>query len=739
MKIYKIIGLTMSVLLLTGIGANIALADLDALKAEENNKTDINISTGYRGVSEDNNPSRALEYDSLKSSPLFNVDLATDQGSYFLNFNFDYLNENDYSGELELNSKGLAQVNLRSERFFHNLDHVPYDNGYTGGEPTAAVPDPGPPLVRVPSGTPAEGSRPDGEFTNSLGNDVIRTFYTDQNPNDDYGLRLDTNEFEVKLKHPTYPAHLNLAYWRYEKKGDKQLRFVGENCATACHMQSKTRKVDRVTEEFKAEVDAHAGMIDFALEALFRTFRDNESIPTDYFGSHARGRDEDLLEHSEDPDSKLTEVTLKANTAPSGGLVGSASFTIGERENQSDLTSVAPVKAETDYYQASADVTYTPGKNWTFNARYRLLDLDSDNTDQFNVDEYGNTNGNPLDVRDPVDITRSWYEAIVNYRPSRQLTITGELRREEIDRSNTGHGGSHSSSDDPTVAITINPSWDLPAEEIITRAKVGFKSRLLDKSALKLSGWVSIQHDDDPAYGSSFQDSQQLFLSSSYNPSPFWGLLANVNLLKQENDEYELHGYSIDREKKQQNINLSTYVTPLNGLSFDLNYGYFHTDIDQDILFGTGYAFVPKPYFPPNSAIGPVNYAFTDNSNDYSQTVNALTLGVTWQAHEDLSCRLEGNYTRSKASFSPNFDDGTYPYNIYGPTPLYYGDTDSSDLKKISELDIRQIGLRSRVNWQIDNNWSCAVEATYDDYDDKNSNYYDGSVQTAMVSFSRGW
>ncbi len=738
MKIYKLIGTTMFVLLLTGIGANIALADLEKLKEEENSKTDINISAGYRGVSEDKNPSRALEYDSLKSSPLFNVDLATDQGSYFLNFNFDYLNENDYSGELDLNSKGLAQVNLRSERFFHNLDHVPYDNGYTGGEPTAAVPDPGPPLVRVPTGTPVEGSRPDGAFTNSLGNEVIRTFYTDQNPNDDYGLRLDTNEFEVKLKHPTYPAHINLAYWRYEKKGDKQMRFVGENCATACHMQSKTRKIDRVTEEFKAEADAHAGMIDFALEALFRTFRDNESIPTDYFGSHSRGRDEDLFEHSEDPDSKLTEVTLKANTAPSGGLVGSASFTIGERENQSDLTSVAPVKAETDYYKACADVTYTPGKNWTFNARYRLIDLDSDNTDQFNVDEYGNTNGNPLDVRDPVDITRSWYEAIVNYRPSRQLTITGELRREEIDRSNTGHGGSHSSSDDPAVAITINPSWDLPTEEVITRAKIGFKSRLLDKSALKLSGWVSIQHDDDPAYGTSFQDSQQLFLSSSYNPSPFWGLLANVNLLKQENDEYELHGYSIDREKKQQNINLSTYVTPLNGLSFDLNYGYFHTDIDQDILIGTGTATVYKP----SPIVGQsFNYAFADDSNDYSQTVNALTLGVTWQAREDLSCRLEGNYTRSKASFSPDFDEaGPYPYNIYGDGDLYYGELpNSSSLKKISELDIRQIGLRSRLNWQIDNNWSCAVEATYDDYDDKNSNYSDGSVQTAMVSFSRGW
>ena len=551
-------------------------------------------------------------------------------------------------------------------------------------------------------------------------------------------MRIDTNEAKVKVKIPGYPAHINLAYWRYEKKGEKQMRFVGENCATACHMQSKTRKIDRVTEEVKAEVDAHAGMIDIALEALFRTFRDREAIPRDYFGGHDRGRDVsgNPLEHSEDPDSKLSEITIKANTAPSGGLVGSTSFTIGERENQSDLSLISPVRATTDYYKTTADVTYTPGENWTFNFRYRLLDLDSENTDQFGVDGYGNTNENPLDVRDPVDITRSWYEAIVSYRPSRHLTIKGELRREEIDRGNTGPGDRHESQADPIEKIIINPEWQLPDEEVITRAKIGFSSRLLNKSAFKLSGWVALQHNDDPAYGTSYGDSQQLFLSSSYNPSPFWGVLANVNLLKQENDEHELHGYSLDREKQQQSLSLSTYVTPGDGLSFDLNYGYFRTAIDQDILFGTGSAFVPKPPF-----FRPVNYAIVDDSADYRQTVHALTLGMTWQALETLSCRLEGHYTQSKASFSPDFDEaGPYPYNIYGPSPLYYGELpNSSGLKEINELDIRQVGLRSRVNWQIDKDWSCAVEATYDSYDDQNSDLYDGSIQTATVSFSRGW
>ena len=351
------------------------------------------------------------------------------------------------------------------------------------------------------------------------------------------------------------------------------------------------------------------------------------------------------------------------------------------------------------------------------------MDLDSDNTDQFSAGSYGNTNNNPLEVRDPVDITRSWYEAIVNYRPSRHLTLKGELRREDIDRSNTGHGGEHESIDqnNPNDPIQINPRWELPDEETITLAKLGFSARLLEKSALKFSGWVSIQHSDDPAYGTSFEDSQQLFLSGSYNPSPFWGFLANARFLKQENDSQELHDYEFKRDKDQQNINLGTYVTPGDGLSFDLNYGYFHTEIDQGILVGTG------------------SYAIPDNSGDYEQTVNTVTLGMTWQMLEALSCRLEGHYSESEASFSPDFNiEGPYPYNIYAGAP-YLGTQSNSDLKEISELDIQQIGLRGRINWTIDEEWSCSMETTYDDYDDKNSNYYDGSVQTAMVSFSRSW
>lgn len=660
---------------------NFGMVQADVAETESID-TEASVTVGYRGVSAKDNPGRAREYDSLESSALFKVRLFTDRGPIHLDLDADYLNEDDYRSTMHIDSKDFVRLDLRTDRFFHNLDHIPYEN-----RPTAS----------------------------SNGND--RVDFTDFDAGDDYGLRLDTNEVKMKVKMPDYPAHINLAYWNYEKTGDKQMRYVSENCAGACHAQSQTRKIDRVTEEVKASVDAHVGYIDVVLETLFRTFRDREPIPNDYFDSHSRGRVAGVYDYNEDPDSKLTETTLKLSTAPSGGLVGSTSFTIGQRENRSDLNSVSPVEAKTDYFKNASDVTYTPGEKWTINFRYRLLDMDADNSDILTT--YGSSNPNDLEVREAMDIRRAWYEASVNYRPSRHMTLKGELRREDIDRSNTGLEEQHLSS--PTNPIQINPNWLLPDKEIITRAKLGFSSRLLEKSALKLSGWVAIQSNDNPAYGTSFEEGQELFFSTSYTPSPLWGLLANANLLRQENDNYEQHESQRDRTKKQQNLSLSSWLNLREGLSFDLNYGYFHTDIEQDLLFG-----VSAPYL------------FKDDSVDYQQTVHSITLGMTLQALENLTCRLEGYYIRSNADYSADFNEGPFPYNIYSP-PAYNGIATSTDLKGISELDLRQNGLRGRANWQIDDNWSCEVEASYDKYNERNSNAYDGSVQTCMVSLSRNW
>jgi hypothetical protein len=189
-----------------------AAAAATGVAQEERIATEASVALGYRSTSVHGEPGRAGEYDSLESSPTFNVKLFTDPGKYHLDFDVDYLSDKDYTAKAHLDTKGLLRLDLRSERFFHNLDHISYDNGYTG--------DPG---ARVLTGPAAEGSRPDAFLKTSP-----RAYYTDQNPGDDYGLRLDINEAKLKIKCPDYPAHINLSYWRYEKTGEKQLRFASE-------------------------------------------------------------------------------------------------------------------------------------------------------------------------------------------------------------------------------------------------------------------------------------------------------------------------------------------------------------------------------------------------------------------------------------------------------------------------------------------------------------------------------
>jgi hypothetical protein len=687
---------------LCSIGMAPALADMTADEAPARIDTEAEITLGYRGTSVHGQPGRALEYDSLESGPLFKTRLFTDQGSYHLDLGVDYLNDKDYSAAARLDTLELLHLDLRTERFYHNLDHIPYIG--EGSRPAATAPDPEiEPWVH----------------------------YNDENPGDRYGLRLDMSEARLKLKSPDYPAHLTFAYWRYEKQGAQQLRYVDENCATACHMQSKRRSIDRVTEEVKIGADAHAGFLDLAIETLMRTFRSREHTPQSNFGIHDYGRPAGSYQHDAVPDSKLTELTLRANTAPSGGLVGSANFTLGKRENQSDGGSVVPVKAETDYLKTSADATYTPSENWTFNFRYRLLDMDSSNSNY--LSSYDSLNTNPLAVRDSVDLTRSWYEALVNYRPSKRLTIKAEWRREEIDRSDTGPLVEHHSQSPEVGPITINPNWQLPDEEVITRAKLGFHSRWLERSALKVSGWAALQHNSDPAYGTSFSTSRELFLAASYTHGPLWGLTANLNFLDEENDDFTIYQssygrpdqFDLDRTRRQQNASLGAWLTPLPGLSFDLNYGYLRTAIDQDLIFGAGL----------NLSNPEISYAIADPSVDYRQTVQTLAAGVSWQATERLACRLEGYHIRSKASYSPNFPTSSFPY-YFGNVP---GDASSADLRAISKLDLRQNGVRGRVSWQFDEHWSTAVEGTYNDYDEVGNDVFDGSVQTCMVSLSRRW
>lgn len=694
-------------------------ADFDNMEGTAIEETSIETKLGYRGVSAHGAPGRAREYDSLKASPTFGLAAKKYGGGLNMSLIGSYLNEDEHALEGDVNYRSQLRLQVLSDRFYHNLDHIPYDPAYS---PEA---------------------RQDGTYFSTNGNSSARTDFSDTDPARTYGIQLDRNEARLRAKLPDYPAHLNLKYWRWEKEGHKQLRYVNENCASSCHMRSTTQKIDRVTEEVTAGLDGHVGFFDLAFEQIFRTFKDKAKTPYDSFDAHQM-RATGSYQHDAAPDSTYRQSTLKANTTLGGGLVVSASYALGKRENESNLFDVAPVEAETDFNKLASDVTYTPSANWTFNFRYRLLDLEQSNSStltaagaEYVVVNFPTTSGPrnfPYQVRDNIDISRDFYAASVAYRPTPRLTLKADYQREDIHRGRTDGPIAHSSRNVDPVAI--DPYWELPEDEVIQKLRLGVSSRHLERNALRLKAWYEYQTSDDPAYNTSIDEGHTLFASAIYRPGLLWGTNASVRFKQSENNNHAhsqfeggdvLHFYQ-DRDHQQQQASLGLWVTPVERLNLDLNYGYLRTRIIQDLLFGA----------EPSQTNPRQDFTIEDDDVEYRQSVHTLSLGATVQASQSVQCRLEGYHIRSESTYSPGFETLTYDYQIGGGA-LDPGLASPDGLRQISKVDIRQNGIRGRVDWKVDEDWTASFEASYDDYDDHGADAFDGSVQTYLCSLTRLW
>lgn len=667
-----------------------ALADMSAIPTNASKELrQIETSIGYRGTSISGSGQRAKEYDSLQSSPTFNLLYLEGNETLETFLDFHFLNDNDYYMQADLNLRSKLRFNFFNERLYHNLDHFPYDADSTSEAP------------------------PDGVFR---GETLVD--YSDQDPSQDFHLRIDQTEAALRYKIPDYPAHVNLKYWRWEKKGLRQQRFLDENC-TSCHMQSRNQRIDMVTEEVTAGFDAHLGLVDLIFEQVVRCFDNREAAPVDFFAGN------DLLaageyQHDETPDSRFTQSTLKAHSTLGGGFVANASASVGKRDNESSLDDVYPVEAETDFTKLASDVTYIPSSKWTLNLRYRMLDLDQSNVSSIGgagYQEYDRPGTTPtFMVRNNIDIERNYYEASISYRPGTHLTLKGNYHREDIHRNNTNGPVRH----DGSLNIQ-DPYWELPEDETIQKARLTVSSRLFAKNALKLQGWYEYQTSDDPAYSISIEKGHTLFASATYRNSPLWGGAASFRYRDLKNNGFRTSQFDEadspvyfdkDRSQRQQNASVGFWLVPLQGLSFDTNYGYLKTHIEQDLLYGRS-----SP-----------TYSIKDGT-DFDQTVHTLSAGASWQVSEQFGCRLEGYHIRSKADYSPDFPTENLPLGI----------ASAEDLKAISRLDIRQYGIKGRLNWQFYGNWSASLELTLDDYDDRDSNLFDGTVETCMVSLSTSW
>ncbi len=531
----------------------------------------------------------------------------------------------------------------------------------------------------------------------------------DLDPAGRYGIRTeqDTAAFRVKLH--DFPMHLNLGYWRMLKEGNKQLIFANQSFeATTNFINATNRAIDQQTHEGAIGFDAHLGYVDVIYDFKIRQLDNQASTPLAQFMalSDLAGnivRNAGFQQHNEYPDSRLISNTIKLHTSLSGGLVGAASYTYGKRENLSNLTDIRGAnQAVTTFQNVAGDMTYTPCGEFSLALKYRRQQVDNDNPTTL-VSLFAVS---PLVAARPsIDTAKDTMTATLSLRPVKLLTLKGEFKGEFLHRDNVS-------------AVQSASSWYLPENTDRYTGTFSILSRPL--SGLRFKALYSYSTTVHPSYGTSFADRNEGQFLITYNKTGTWGVTANYRTRRDSDGEmskntivsvnpleYSPYFAPLGRGQSTDNATASIWFAPLNKLIITGSYGFLRSSVDQAVLFTV------------------INPAIADATN-YTNQAQIYSLNFAYQLNERLDLSLFLQQVRSFAEFSPQFI-------------VVNGTTNTAGINLISRTNTVESSLSMRAHYQITKNISCAVDYTYRDYDEKNTTFFNGSVNSVIAYLSAKW
>lgn len=642
-------------------------------------------SLGYNFVFGQDNRGRALEYGFLKSSRsggLFYRHMEKDTNLELEGF---YLNENDYHGDLLMDYRGDYRLHLRTESLYHNLDReILFSPGFQG------------PRTDAPGGAAYSAEQQDAQAR--------------------YGVSVVQDRADFRYRLHNFPLHLNLGYWRYTKEGTIQQRFADASFeGEANTVYARPRSIDQQIQEGRLGLDAHLGPVDLVYDFKIRYFEDRLPTPVatyiprnDITGNLERLGGEQ--QHNENPDSRFFSHTLKLHTSLSGGLVGSASYSVDQRENLSELTDVTGARHMKVYLQnAAGDITYTPSREYTFAVKYRRQELDNGNRGALLSVNYVD----PLqEVKAPLETTRNLVTGSVWYRPRLDLSFVGEYRGDFLSRDNV--------SDLPSSS-----TWALPGHSATHTGSLAVYYRPF--RGLRSSAQYSYAATDNPSYGASFKERQEGKLLLTYAGSR-WGISSHALIRHDRNDdvahfvlnaleplEYSATPLS-SRNGSSENANVGAWWTPLPKLTVGANYSYLHSEVEQPVFFTT-------------VVVG------SEADSQFSSSSHVYTVNVSYAVAEQCDLSLMAQQIRSRASFSPASTD---------LSSLVYPGSSTAGISGITAQDTVISALSARGEYRFSRVLSTTLEYTLRDYDEKNSqniNYqtYNGMVHAIVAGLAAKW
>jgi len=645
--------------------------------------TTVSAQAGYRFITPDGGIAAASPYGRLKSGVAGGFSAARLGTDLKLALDGTFLHEDDYHSELFFDYSGLVRIHADSEALWHNLLREQ--------------------IVVNPNLLP-------GSLITLNDKDAGRT----------YGMRVATNLVETRIKLGNNPFHLNFGYWELHKEGNEQLRFSDQyfgqtNLQTDRQnsVTSESRRIDRTTREGVLGLDGHLGPVDISYGFRIRDFINNAADSRATFNNNisdaAIGQPQ---AHDVIPDSRVTTHSIKLFTDLSGGLVGSAAYSLVQRENNGGHGDAVPSRSPSDTIHAVAgDLSYTPFRELSVALKYRHREINRE-TPANTVNPFGLAGPVSLSVLPAIDTVRDTVSLITTIRPVQKMTLRLEYLAELESRSNVWERNPQTNSlpiglhDDSRQTHTGSASflWN-PAKE------------------LKLNASYSYAVSDNPAYGTSFSDRHNGKLAATYTHSGIWGVTGTY-LVQYESGESRattvstvpVANYVLPRNSRSDSANASVWFSPVQRLTLTGNYSYLVAKSDQTMLLS-------ELITTPNPQV----------VGSYRSTAHVYGIDAMYALNDALDLSVALQQVRSKSRFDLPFRSFTL---VDSNGNIILGDT--VGISDLSKIDSTETGISTRMDLRITALIGCVLEYGYRRYDSGNPSI-DGSVHTTMLQLKARW
>ncbi|MFC1843260.1 hypothetical protein ACFLZ5_00530 [Thermodesulfobacteriota bacterium] len=616
-------------------------------------KTEGDFSLGYRVISTDDSL-KAAEFSYPHSSMSFGLNLLSAPLPYRYHINTEFISKHDFYLDAGFAYKDLLLFRDILGGVQHNLSHYNYSSS---------------------------------------------NLRDDNNPTDAYYKDFTSNLILLRLKTPDFPFHTFVNHRHVEKDGRIQQRFMpgyinqlGEpnGFGGINKMISESRDIEWETDTVTLGVNSHLGPVEIEYaydQSKFDPGSNNilryENFPA-YTSSTFPDRPAGTYPHNVIPETESSAHTIKMHSSYTGGIVAAATFSNLFQKNNFSLT-------ESTTWKGAFDISWVPDPVLGLFFKYRHKDVDMDTPGTvyligYNGDKTYYNNLSP--VRQGMSYKKDVLTLSTRYKPVNFLSLYADYEFSHLERKDTA-------------------DWELLSGRTSIHT-INFTARARPLNKLKVKALYEYKNYDQPGFNTNPDNSNKLYLTTTYTPSPDLNIYAEYLLVLTGRDSLSYLDVpdQLERDGKREHFlaSFTTGITPK--LSFTASWYYQRMKVEQDLVFSKVPTDVP-PYFID------LGVPYTDNANSFS-------LSFYWVPRDDFTVGADLSHTITKASTD---------YTV-----VFEGES----LSSLSDFEASETSFSLDMAKKLPKDWEIGLRLFFNKYDDDTStDFLDGDVFSSTFTMKR--